>query len=867
MKKSSAWLPTTASSRPPDIDPKTITARGRDPEASDIGEREARCHHCDLPLPVRPVRGSDSPFAFCCPACLAAYQAIRNAGLEDFYRLRAGRGAPCPAAEPDAALRHYDHPEVQKGFVHARDGRLSAHLGFDGIRCAACCWLIEQRLRRLPGVSAISVDPASETAELAWEPGRVRLSGILAAVEALGYRARPFDASHRHRQAELRRHRSTERLLFAGLAGMPVMHVAMASYLLGTPPDAPELWEWFGRWASLIATVPILFWAGQEFFSGAWRDLRNRRPGMDVPIVLGLVAAFVASVVATLLGRGEVYYDSVVMFVFLVLLARRLELRGRERAAAPLDRLARIEPRTARRLRADGGEEEVAVPDLVPGDRLRVLPGETLGADGEIVEGASRFDEAVLSGEPHPVWRGPGARVIGGARNLEQAVTVRVLRPARESVLGEVYRLLRQGLAQRPRPAVLADRVVPWFIAGLLLVATLTAAAWMLIDPARAVPVTISVLIVTCPCALALAVPSAYAVGLAGFAERGLLAVRPGALDALAEARVAVFDKTGTLTEPRLQLAASWSRRDDLASCLQVAAALECDAVHPLAAAFPAPAAGAPRTEAHRALPGGVEGRVAGEHWALGSLDFVAARVSVSAALMARARALEAEHGRVVALADTDAVRALFALDERVRPEAAATLHGLRADGIERIVLLSGDPGPGVARLGAHLALDEVRGACSPQDKLTYVRRLQKCGTRVLAVGDGINDAPLLGGADVSVAVPGAADLARVGSDLVLLEGGLHGLVEARGQARALGRIVRQNLVWALGYNLVAVPAAALGFVTPWGAALGMALSSMLVVGNSLRLVRVRPAAEPAATGTPAGHCLDFDRPTDWRQA
>lgn len=816
------------------------------------------CFHCGLPLPARPFRsvsetgGGDR--RFCCPSCRAVYEAVREAGLDAFYRLRAAAPHARPAAVDAPELTYFDHPDVQKGFIEPEDGLPSAHLHLSGTHCQACGWLIEQRLRRLPGIERVTLDYLGESVRVVWRPDRLRLSGILAAVDALGYRARPFDGAHRKTQAVEARRRSTERLLFAGLAGMPVMHFAWAGYLMGGPSGAPELWEMFGRWASLIAAIAILAWPGQEFLLGAWRDLRNRRPGMDVPVVLGLGAAFTASVWATVTGGGEVYFDSIAMFVFLVLLARRLEMLGRWRAAAPLDRLARVTPRTARRLTGVGDvtEEEVPAIDLVAGDRVRVLPGETVPADGVLERGEGRFDESVLTGEPHPVTRDPGDMVVGGARNLEQTILVRLQRPARESLLGEVRALLQKGLGERPRSLRVIERVAGRFVVGVLFLAAATALLWWWLAPERVLESTIAVLIVTCPCALALAVPSAYAVGVGRLAELGIVPTRASALEPMAAARVAVFDKTGTLTRPRLNAAASWSADGRLDQYLAVAAALEREAVHPLAAAFTREA----RHETlavthHRAvLARGVEGRVAGKRWRLGSTGFIGEELPLGPAIQRRIAEREQTHGRVVVLADERQVWALFVLDEALREDAPETIRALRHSGIERLVLLSGDTGPGVRRVGEQIGADEWHGGLSPAQKLAFVERLQAAGERVLAVGDGINDAPVLGAADVSAAVPGAAQLAQVGSDFVLLDGGLLGLARARCRARALQRIVRQNLAWAIGYNLAAVPAAALGFIPPWGAALGMSLSSMLVVGNSLRLSR-RGAAPDAERTAP----------------
>jgi len=449
-----------------------------------------------------------------------------------------------------------------------------------------------------------------------------------------------------------------------------------------------------GRWTSLFATLAILLYSAQDFFFGAVRDIRNRRLGMDIPIVIGLTAAFCGSLVATIAQHGEVYFDTIAMFVLFVLTARRLEMRGRARSAEQLDRLAVVAPQSARRLHPDGREEMVAAVELAGGDLVRVLPGEALPADGLLVEGASSFDEAILTGEPLPVDRGEGEAVLGGSHNRDQPVTIRVTRVGAESTAGEVRRLLHAASASRPRLALLAERAASWFILCALLVAAATAAAWLWIDPSRALASTVSVLIITCPCALALAAPAANAFAMGSFVAAGVLPLRAEAIETIARADTVALDKTGTLTEGRLALAGVAVNGDlSEAGAVAIATALEAASEHPVAQALRRKTdAATPNVTRRRNHPGeGVSGEIAGRAWRLGKPVFAAAPAGMSAWAEAAVAAQRTRGRRVAALADDSGVRAVLAFDDRLREGAKSLSADLFALGIGRVAILSGD--------------------------------------------------------------------------------------------------------------------------------------------------------------------------------
>ena len=813
-------------------------------------QTETSCFHCGLPVPesqpapVLEVFGKQHHF--CCHGCHAVCKAIVDAGLDDYYRHRTD---PAVSANRElvpeflSRVELFDRPEIQQDFVRRVGATREAALLLDNIRCPACLWLNERHLRSLPGVLEVHIDDTTQRARVRWDPQAIRLSEILRAITDIGYLAHPYDAARSEQLNRLRRRRSTERLIFAAAVGMLVMNFSLATYLMGDtgPAGALPLWISIGRWTSLLLALLLLAYPGQEFFAGAWNDLRQRRLGMDVPVVLGLSAAFIGSLHATVTGQGAVYFDSIAMFIFLLLLARRLELRGKLSAADRLDRLARITPRTASRLDTAGAVTDVAVDELAAGDRIRLLPGETLPVDGTLITGISSFDESLLTGEARPVLHQPGDAAIAGSVNGDQAVTIRVTHTLQHSAVSEIRQLVERGLEMRPRYALLAEQVARWFVAVLLLIATATAIYWLRTDPDNWLPSTIAVLIVTCPCALALATPVALAVSAGRFIDLGVLPLRMRALDALARSDLFVFDKTGTLTSGRPAIAAVVPTAAlDADTCLRHAAALAAESAHPVAHALrqavPLPRIATTRVEN---VPGaGIRASIDGREWRFGKPGFAAD----SAAGDERTRALISDgraRGQLVSvLANPEGVQAVVCFEDPLRPGIDALLAGLRDSGVRQLAILSGDAHDSVQRLGKQLGIEAAHGGQSPADKLAWTQAQQAQGRQLAMFGDGINDAPTLAAADVSISFADATDLANASSDFLILGDDARALVDARRLARRTRRNILQNFGWAAAYNLMAVPFAAAGWIPPWGAAIGMSLSSLFVVMNALRLQR-----------------------------
>jgi P-type Cu2+ transporter len=794
---------------------------------------DAGCFHCGEPLPDHPrlavvVDGRAQPV--CCLGCRAAAELIRDAGLGDYYRFRTA-SAPRPAAAGgDDVWATYDRPEVH-GPLLGRDGEAAVvNLLVEGLRCAACSWLIGESLGRLPGISRASVNPATARAQVAFDPRRIGLAALLRSVAALGYRPHVLGATDTLAVATRERRAALKRLAVAGFGMMQVMMIAAALYIGAVDGMDPVIREYL-RITSLVVTAPVLVYAGRPFFAGAYASLRAHQVGMDVPVAIGIGLAFAASAWNTLQHSGDVYFDSVVMFIFLLLLGRYVEMLARHRAGSTAEALLRLVPATALRI-CGAGHERVPVAALAAGDRVYVPAGECFPADGVVVGGATEADEALLTGESLPVAKAAGAEVIAGALNCAAPVAVALTAVGQSTVLAGIVRLLERAQTERPRIARLADRAAAWFVSRVLIGAALVAVLWLAVDPSRAFEATLAVLVVTCPCALSLATPTAITAATATLARAGLLVTRPDALEELAHADVVLFDKTGTLSlgRPRLERVATYGLGHDAA--LAIAAALERTSAHPLAQAFEAIAA--VPAEDVAVHPGcGIEGRVGAVRYRIGTAAFVAA--------LAGPRPTEiAESG--VHLGRANGWLARFELGDALRPGAAEVVRELESLGLSPRIA-SGDHAGAVGSAAAALGIRRWQARLLPADKLALVQQLRADGARVLAVGDGVNDAPTLRAASVSLALGTGSALAQASADLVALRGDLTTLPLAVRTARRTTAIIRQNLAWSAGYNLVALPVAALGWVPPWLAAVGMSTSSLLVVLNALRLAREpRPA-------------------------
>ena len=809
---------------------------------------DGTCFHCDEPLPASGryralIGGLERPM--CCPGCKAVAEAIVAAGLGAYYERRSSAGKRAGRSDAFDILEAFDSPVYQRAVVKVRaDTTREVSLLLDGITCAACIWLIERRLQALDGVVAAAVNFSTQRAYVRWDGERLGLSEIVRAVQAIGYGAEPYDPRRFANRRRQENRASLWRLFVAGFGMMQVMMYAVPAYV--AEGDMTADIESLMRWASLALTLPVIFFSSAPFFRRAWRDLAACTAGMDVPVALAIAVAFVASVHATFTGAGHVYFDSITMFVFLLLAARHLETMLRARAGEAMDRIARLLPAFASRLTLAEGREvsgRVAVAELVSGDRVVVAAGDIVPADGVVESGESEVDESLLTGESRGVRKRPGAALTGGSVNVSSRLVMRVERVGAQTVVAGIGRLLDRAAADKPRLAQLADRIAARFVVAILILSALAAIAWWFIDPSQALPIAVTVLVVSCPCALSLATPAALAAATGSLTRLGVLVTRGHALEILSQATHFVFDKTGTLTSGAPELIGVMPLGAlDARACLALAGALESESRHPLGRALARAASRrAPGTvrglrDAKDVSGEGVEACLRGKRIRIGRPEFVA---EVCARPRPEPFAYVADTMQVVALGDEDGWIALFTLSDALRPEARPLVRALREAGAS-VALLTGDRASVTHQIACDAGIDVVRAEARPQDKVQFVRDLQRAGAIVVMIGDGVNDAPVLAQAQVSVAMGTGADIAQGSADVVLAQCGLGRLREVLAVARKTRRIVAQNLAWAIAYNAIAVPAALCGLVDPLVAAVGMATSSLIVVLNAMR------AAHPA---------------------
>ncbi|MBF8747167.1 heavy metal translocating P-type ATPase [Enterobacterales bacterium BD_CKDN230030183-1A_HGKHYDSX7] len=805
------------------------------------------CYHCALPVPAGShftavVLGE--PRSFCCPGCQAVAEAIVAGGLEHYYQHRSDTSAN-PEALPrplQDELALYDRVDVQQGFVHHTGDLAEATLLVEGISCAACGWLIEKHLRNLPGVAEARLNLSNHRLLLNWDDRQSPLSTLLAELRQIGYAAHPYQPDQAAERLAEENRSALRRLGVAGLLWFQAMMATMATWPEFNIDLSPEL-HTILRWVALFLTIPIVFYSCAPIFKGAARDLRTRHLTMDVSVSLAIALAFGAGIWTAISGTGELYFDTVGMFALFLLTGRYLERRARERTAAATAQLVNLLPASCLRLAGDGSAERILLRELQRGDTVRVLPGAVIPADGRIVEGHSSVDESLLTGEYLPLPRQAGERVTGGTLNVDSTLDIEVEALGPDSRLSAIVRLLERAQAEKPRLAQIADRAAQWFLLFSLLAAVLIGLGWWYLEPARAFWIVLAMLVATCPCALSLATPTALTAATGTLHKLGLLVTRGHVLEGLNQIDTVIFDKTGTLTEGRLALRSIRPLSTVSAErCLALAAALENRSEHPIARAFGQASLPA---EAVRNVPGlGLEGRVDGLQLRIGQAAFVCTLSGATPPPLPEPR------GQWLLLGDASGPLAWFGLDDRLREDAPVLLAACKARGW-RTLLLSGDSSPMVAEVAAQLGIDHAIGGLRPDDKLERLKALQAAGHKVLMLGDGVNDVPVLAAADISVAMGSATDLAKTSADAVLLSNRLQALAQAFDLARRTRRNILENLLWATLYNGLMLPFAALGWITPVWAAIGMSVSSLIVVLNALRLTRLPADTTPCPSETP----------------
>ncbi len=809
----------------------------------------AGCFHCGEALPPGAPhdRIAGALRHFCCQGCRAVALLIEGSGLENYYRYRTAPAVTAPAAAAgDFTL--YDRPAVLERLTRrVDDRRREILLHLDGMRCAACAWLLHSLAARTPGIEALEVNPATARARVEWDTQRLALSALLAAIARFGFKPTP-ELGGESLAAERREVRRAQlRLAVAGIGMMQVLMYAVGLYF-GGASEMPPVVSGGLRWFSLVLSIPVVWFAGWPILAQAWRGLLTGRPVMDQPVALALVLAWSASVWHTVQGAGEVYFEAVTMFVFFLTLARFLELGARRTAAASGRRLAEAAVVGAERCDPAGTWTTVTADELETGDRVRLQAAATVPADIVIENGEVAVDESLLTGEAVPRLAGCGRYLLAGSRVVSGTAEGRVAAAGEHSSLGRLRRILSKAQSSRPLRQAAGDRLAAGFIGLVLLLALGTAVVWWHMDPARAFAATLAVLVVTCPCALSLAAPAALAGAIGALARRGIFIAGAAALDKLASCDLVLLDKTGTLTDGRFSLIGiETSPAIDRAAAIGIAAALMAGTRHPLATAF----GGIPVTEsagARETVPGaGVTAQIGGRWWRLGRADYAGHDGDQWDA--------DIDGHTLLYLGDGRHIVARFRLADRLRADAADAVRRLERLGL-MVRILSGDRPAAVKAAATRLGIADWRGGLLPEDKMAIAREAQRQGHTVAMAGDGVNDAPVLAAADVSIALAGGEAIGRAGADVIITAERLAQLPELLAHAHRTRRIIRQNFAWAVAYNLLAAPAASLGFVAPWLAALGMSLSSLVVVGNALRAARLPMAETSCEQHTLGGETL-----------
>lgn len=834
--------------------------------ATDIGEDV--CFHCGLPLAGAPdvqVDIAGEKRRFCCQGCRSVCTAIYAAGLEGFYQ-RTPEGRPLgPPPEIPAELGAYDLDEVQEEFVDVSGEQRDIHLLVEGIHCAACVWLIEQSLAKVPGVVEARVNLAGRQLHLRWDNAHTKLSAILRRLGAIGYAAVPYDPEVAEGSLQRQNRFILYRLAFAGFAMMNLMWVSIALYSGADQGEFRGLFHWVG----FALATPTLVYAGFPFYRGAWTGMRAGHLGMDLPIAIGVSVTYFYSLYITISGSriGEVYYDTVVNFLFVILVGRYLEAISKRRAVAATQRLLDLQPKVARVWR-DGEEKTLPVRSVRPGEAVLVKPGEKIPVDGTLDSGESEVDEAMLTGESTPVAKKAGDRVSAGTVNGVGVLNIRVTGVLRNTTLGRIIQLVEEAQASKAPIQCTADRIVPWFVAITLVLGALTFLWWWDRGLELALMAGTSVLIITCPCAFGMATPMSIAVAAGIGARHGLLIKNGAVLETLSGIRHFLFDKTGTLTEGRISLVeirtstVRWSRGADsppspeILDLLRQLTAMERYSEHPVAGAIleAGVALGITSTEltagAVRIQPGsGISAEIGGRLVLAGTRAWLEQHGVAPLADWERGVAEMENRGLGVIHYAVDGQEfALLGVEDRLRPEAPALIAALRDQGM-RLTLLSGDRRHTAQSLAERLGGLEVVAEVLPADKHRVVAELQRDGHQVAMVGDGINDAPALVQADVGIAMGSGTDVSIASADIVLMRSELQGVAQVVRLSRRTLRTIRQNIAISVIYNVIMIPLAMSAFITPLVAAVSMPISSLLVISNAARIAKSFP---PGGTKAPA---------------
>ncbi|RDH87501.1 MAG: heavy metal translocating P-type ATPase [endosymbiont of Escarpia spicata] len=816
---------------------------------------ERLCFHCSLPIPPADeviAEIEDEQQYFCCNGCKSVCEAIYQAGLEGFYQRTPEDASLAPPPDIPKELALYDLDEVQEEFVGDLGEARDIHLLVEGIHCAACVWLIEHSLNAMPGIIEARVNLSGKRLHVKWHNGQVALSAIISRLGQIGYAAVPYDPEVAEGKLKQQNRNLLYRMAFAGFGMMNLMWISIALYSGADEGEFRGLFHWVG----FMLATPVLLYSGFPFFKGAWSGIKNFHLGMDLPIAIGAGITYLYSVYVTVTGTqtGEVYYDTVVNFLFVILVGRYLEAISKRQAVAATQRLLDLQPRVATVFR-DGEEKIVPIRAVAVDEVVLVKPGERIPVDGTVIDGQSVVDEAMLTGEAVPVVKTAGDSVSAGTINGHGMLQLKVVSSLKDTALGRIIRLVEEAQASKAPIQCVADRIVPWFVLVTLGLATGTFLWWVGTDLEVALLAATSVLIITCPCTFGLATPMSIAVASGLGAKYGILVRNGEVLETLSSIDHVIFDKTGTLTEGKMSVVlvqmdgCEWHESDgeaipeEVQSLMTKLAALERYSEHPTALAILSWAESQGLSFRSKTATGfenepgfGIRGIVAGESLLSGSSSWLQKnQIKLQVSLEQHAAALDQRGIGSIRIAVDGKEVALIGIEDRIREEAPALIRDLKAEGME-VTLLSGDRRQAAEAIAERLGGMEVIAEVLPEEKDQVIQSLQADGRKVAMVGDGVNDAPALVRADVGIAMGSGTDVSIASADIVLMSSELEKVRLAAGLSRRTLKTIRQNIGISIVYNLIMVPLAMAAIVTPLVAAISMPLSSLAVIGNSARI-------------------------------
>jgi Cu2+-exporting ATPase len=826
-----------------------------------------KCFHCFEPVPKGislSVNINNISQPMCCIGCQSIAQTIVDNNLVQYYQVRTEPAQKGQELVPEQLKKNklLDEPVLQNEFIYQTDQFKEAILTIDGISCAACAWLIEMKISKLDGVKQIEVNATSQRATIRWQDEQLKLSEIITAIDRIGYQALPFKANDIEAINKRQSKTYIKRLGISGILMMQVMMIAFGLYF-GAFSDMSQASKVYMRWVSFLLTLPIVTYGAFPFYLGAFNALKLKKLSMDVPVSIAISLAFMASGWATVTQQGEVYFESVSMFTFLLLIGKFLEFRARSRAALVSANLLKLMPMTATKISPEKSpnssginEEFIAAKLLESGDKIMIKPGEIVPADGVITAGLSQLNESMLSGEQLPITKSVDEQVYAGTINGDGNIEVRVKHPISESFLSQLIRLSESAQSHKPKLARLSDKIAQYFVAVILITAIATALYWHQHLPEEAFWITLSVLVATCPCALSLATPTALTCATTHLNRDGIMIKSAHVLETLPQINAIAFDKTGTLTTGDFEFERIEVINTDYTKnqVLTIASALESRSEHPIAKPFMAYRdhtvsmtdivvhSGKGVSGCHIINNEKINFSIGKPSWLVNTLpnfvqDSDRKLEQENDTYLNSNKAFELHANATCLLIANNELVATFYLKDRIREEALLVIDSLNQHC--KTFMLSGDNQIACDRVSNTLPMTKSMGSLSAEDKMNILKKLQQeQSLNIAMVGDGVNDSPVFGAAHVSIAMGSGADIAKVGADIILLGNNLQSINTLIKVSLKTRRIILQNYLWAFGYNAIVLPLAVMGFITPYMAVIGMSLSSILVITNSLRLLK-----------------------------